>query len=99
MSFCRMAATTTIGHVQRPDPLRAQLRHGLTTDLMALLVLEHPLASLGVESHPDRSPAPHQADEVRPVVQRYLALRVHPPGDQVCQAQPGYTPGAQESYI
>src|SRR5262249_21180756 len=40
-----MAAATSMGHIQRPDPLRAQLGCRLATDLSPLRVLERPLAA------------------------------------------------------
>src|SRR6478672_11800134 len=82
MRFCRMTATTTMGHLQSPNPRGAQFSRRLTTDLVPLLVLEHPLPGFGVEPHPDRPPTPLRAHPARPVVQRHLALRVHLPGDQ-----------------
>src|SRR5262245_50985492 len=64
--FCRMAAATTRRHLQRHDPLGAQLGRRLTTDLATLLVLECPLATLGVEPDPDRPAGPHQPHRIRP---------------------------------
>src|SRR5512135_2764406 len=48
MRFCRMATATSMGHLQRLDPLRAQFGRGLTTDRVPRLVPEHPLTLLRV---------------------------------------------------
>jgi hypothetical protein len=40
--FCRMTSATTVGHVQCLSSVRTQFCGGLTADLVALLVLEHP---------------------------------------------------------
>jgi hypothetical protein len=53
-----MAAATTMGHLQRLGPLRAQFGRGLTADLVPLLVLKHPFALLRVDPDPDPLAAP-----------------------------------------
>src|SRR3954469_18002131 len=77
MRFCRMDSATTIRHIQRQNLFRAQFGRGLPPDLVAPLVLEHPLATLGVEADPDLLATPLQTHGVRPIGQRDLALPVH----------------------
>src|SRR5512135_1378342 len=85
--LCRVASPTTVGHLQRLDALRTQLGGHLTTDLVALLVLERPRPLVRIETDPDRPTGPPQSHAVRPVVQRDFSLRADLPGDQVRRQQ------------
>lgn len=85
------------GHLHRHHGLDGQLVGDLAADLVAGLILEGPRAGQRVESHPDHTISPRQADPIRPVVDRQLALAVDSPGHPVGRHQvpdPGQLPGS-----
>src|SRR3954452_14711018 len=96
MRFCRVDTPPPVRHLQRLDPPGVQLRGDPTGDLVARLILEYPRSRLGVETHPDLTARPQGADPIGPLVERYPALRVDPPGHDVGLQQlpgPAHVPG------